>query len=79
MASVGIGAAKVDTLLERASYSPGEDVRGVVRIYGGSVDQQIDGIDLSIMTYYIKEVNDSKMKKNVELGKVRISPPITVR
>jgi sporulation-control protein len=79
MASVGIGAAKVDTLLERTSYSPGDEVRGVVRIYGGSVDQQIEGIDLSIMTYYIKEVNDSKLKQNVELGKVRVSPPVTVR
>ncbi|MDF2837968.1 MAG: SpoOM family protein [Paenibacillus sp.] len=79
MASVGIGAAKVDTLLERTSYSPGEEVRGVVRIYGGSVEQQIEGIDLSIMTYYIKEVNDSKMQQNVELGKVRVSPPITMR
>lgn len=79
MAGVGVGAAKIDTLLERTSYSPGEEMRGAVRIYGGSVDQHIEGIDLSIMTYYIKEVNDSKLKQNLELGRVRVTPPISVR
>lgn len=78
MASVGIGSAKVDTLLEKTSYCPGEEIRGVVRIQGGSVGQRIEGIDLSIMTYYIKEVNDSKIQENVELGRVRVSPPIDV-
>ncbi|WP_309296697.1 sporulation protein [Paenibacillus sp. L3-i20] len=78
MASVGIGATKVDTLLEKTSYYPGEDIRGVVRIEGGQVEQKIEGIDLSIMTYYVKEVNDSKVQQNVELGRIRVAPPLTV-
>ncbi|MCR2804550.1 sporulation protein [Paenibacillus soyae] len=78
MASVGIGAAKVDTLLEKTNYYPGEEIRGVVRIQGGAVNQRIEGIDLSVMTYYIKEVNDSKVQENVELGRVRVSPPLDV-
>ncbi|MEK3885298.1 sporulation protein [Paenibacillus sp. PL2-23] len=79
MASVGIGAAKVDTMLEKPNYCPGEEIRGAVRIQGGSVNQRIEGIDLSVMTYYVKEVNDSKMKQNVELGRVRVSPPLDVK
>ncbi|MGE7055864.1 sporulation protein, partial [Paenibacillus glucanolyticus] len=29
LASVGIGAAQIDTHLEKSSYYPGEEVRGV--------------------------------------------------
>lgn len=78
MASVGIGAAKLDTLLEKSAYCPGEEIRGVVRIQGGAVAQRIEGIDLSIMTTYLKEVNDSKIPQNVQLGTVRVTPPIDV-
>lgn len=34
LASVGIGSAKVDTVLEKVTYMPGEVVRGAVRIQG---------------------------------------------
>ncbi|MFD0589929.1 sporulation protein [Paenibacillus sp. GCM10027627] len=78
MASVGIGATKVDTLLEKTQYYPGEEIRGIVRIQGGAVDQRIEGIDLSIMTYYIKEVNDTKVQENIELGRVRVTSAINV-
>ncbi|MCU6708770.1 sporulation protein [Paenibacillus sp. J5C_2022] len=79
MASVGIGAAKIDTLTEKSAYAPGEEIRGIVRIQGGSVEQQIEGIDVSVMTYYIKEVNDTKMKHNVVLAKARVTPPVTIQ
>lgn len=79
MASVGIGSAKVDTLLEKPNYYPGEEIRGVIRIQGGAVAQRIEGIDLSVMTYYMKEVNDTKMKQNVELSRVRVAPPIDMQ
>ncbi|RJE88758.1 sporulation protein SpoOM [Paenibacillus sp. 1011MAR3C5] len=79
MASVGIGSAKLDTLLEKTAYYPGEEVRGVVRIQGGAVGQRIEGIDLTIMTTYLKEINDSKIPQNVQLGTVRVSPPIDVQ
>ncbi len=78
MASVGIGAAKVDTLLEKRTYQPGEEMNGIIRIQGGQVQQEIEGIDLSIMTYYIKEVDDRKVRQNVELGKVRATPSLVI-
>ena len=46
-ASVGIGAAKVDTKLEKDRVMPGEEVRGIVEIRGGNTEQNIDDIYLS--------------------------------
>nr|WP_233548023.1 sporulation protein [Rummeliibacillus sp. POC4] len=42
LASLGIGAATVDTKLEKADYTGGEVIHGEVQIRGGNVDQQID-------------------------------------
>ncbi|PWW05182.1 sporulation-control protein [Paenibacillus cellulosilyticus] len=79
MASVGIGSAKVDTLLEKSSYYPGEEIRGVIRIYGGAVEQRIEGIDLAVMTYYTREVNDTKVQEKAQLGVVRATGAIQLR
>ena len=59
LASVGIGAATVDTKLESEQVVPGEDVQGIVEIQGGKVEQQINEIYLSIHTQYVKESNGS--------------------
>ncbi|WP_096180078.1 sporulation protein [Effusibacillus lacus] len=39
MASLGIGSARVNAHLERSKYRVGDEVRGVVHIEGGKVDQ----------------------------------------
>lgn len=36
-ASAGIGAAKVDTILEKNTYYPGQEVRGTVHAKGGKI------------------------------------------
>ena len=59
-ASVGIGAATVDTKLEKDTAAPGEEVRGVVEVRGGNVDQTIDEIYLMLYTTFVKEVDDKK-------------------
>lgn len=73
LASVGIGAAKVDTLLEQGRLAPGDEVRGVVRIKGGQVSQQVEGIRLTLMTQYLKESNDHKHWVNYELDRFRVT------
>lgn len=60
LASVGIGAAKVDTKLEKEVVAPGEELRGVVEIQGGNTEQKIADIFLSVNTTYVKEVDDKK-------------------
>jgi len=79
MASIGIGAAQVDTLLEKNRYSPGESVQGVVKIKGGSVAQQVDNIYISVMTQYVKEVDDRKVYENAEISRQHVASPFTIQ
>lgn len=67
-ASIGIGSATVDTRFEKDSFMPGEEVRGVVHVKGGNVEQQIEDIYLSLNTTYLKESDDRKhtMKATIE-------------
>ncbi|MBY5921816.1 sporulation protein [Ferrimonas balearica] len=48
LSSAGIGAARVDTLLGKEEYQPGETIDAKVMLYAGRVDQRIDGIHFSV-------------------------------
>ena len=50
LASVGIGQAKVDTILFDEVVEPGGILTGEIQIQGGQVDQEIDKIDLCLRT-----------------------------
>lgn len=67
LASVGIGSAKVDTQLENDHLLPGEPVRGKVVVEGGSTEQQVDRIQLFVMTKALRERDDKKFYENVVL------------
>jgi len=58
LSSIGIGAARVETRLERSDLAPGDEVRGVVEIQGGDSDTEIDGIRLEVQTHYKRESGD---------------------
>ncbi|QFT89022.1 Sporulation-control protein spo0M [Bacillus sp. THAF10] len=72
LASIGIGSAKVDTKLSSSMVKPGEILSGVVEITGGSTEQKIDEIYLSLLTNYIKESNDTKVQQQAVLEKMKI-------
>lgn len=78
-ASVGIGAAKVDTKLEKDTFAPGEEVRGVVEIYGGNTEQAIDAIYLTIYTTYIKERDDKKYTQTGQIDKLKLIEPFMIQ
>lgn len=78
-ASIGIGAATVDTKLERDTVVPGEAVKGIVEIRGGSVDQHIDSIYLSLYTTYLKESDDRKYTVNALIEQVRLNEPFVIK
>ncbi|WP_257347528.1 sporulation protein [Pseudalkalibacillus decolorationis] len=78
LASVGIGAAVVDTKLEESMFYAGEMIKGVVEINGGKVEQHIDEINLYLMTEYIREVDDNKVKQAHTLDSVRVAQDITI-
>lgn len=77
-AGIGIGAAKVDTELTSSTFYPGEEVKGIVVINGGNVEQKIDEIYLSVLTHYIKEVDDRREKRQAEIAKIQINKPFVI-
>lgn len=79
LASVGIGAAKIDTLLQGDTFSPGQDVSGVVTMKGGAVEQSIDTIELCVRTQYLKEVDDKKVYITTDLVKYHVSHPFVIQ
>lgn len=64
LASFGVGAAKVDTRLEKALYRQGETIRGEVFIQGGQAEQQIDEIYLYLVVQYHVEEKDHEYVVN---------------
>ncbi len=49
-ASVGIGAAKVDTVLQTEHLVPGQPFQADIIIRGGDVAQDLSGLELALMT-----------------------------
>ncbi|MUG71911.1 sporulation protein [Paenibacillus validus] len=79
LASVGIGSAKVDTELDSSQVSVGGAISGVVRVQGGSTEQQVDRIYLYIKTSYVKEENDHKVTREAEIGKFLLTDAFLLR
>ena len=52
LASVGIGAATVDTKLHKSVYNVNEKVTGIVEVVGGNIPQHIDTIYLIYRVQY---------------------------
>ncbi|WP_042148674.1 sporulation protein [Paucisalibacillus sp. EB02] len=79
LASVGIGSAKVDTQLVSDQILPGEEVRGKVVIQGGGSEQQIDKINLFVMTEAVREKDDRKVYEKVTLGSFVVGESFSIR
>jgi sporulation-control protein len=79
LASIGIGAAQVDTRLFKAALCPGEMLEGEVKITGGDVEQEIDDIYLKVITEYEREVNDSTVREECLLVNYRLSEKFTLQ
>jgi sporulation-control protein len=79
LASVGIGAAKVDTRLFKDSVIPGEVLEGEVYINGGDVAQDIDDIYLKLATEYKREVNDSTVYEECVMVNYRLLERFTIQ
>ena len=78
LASIGIGAATVDTKLEKSTYTAGEVMRGEIEVRGGNVAQQIDTIYLSVYTTFVREANDKKYTDKAAVTKVKVADPFSI-
>jgi len=78
LASIGIGATKIDTRLSQPSYRAGEAMNGTVVIKGGTVDQEVDEIFLTLLTSYTRESNDKAYEDLAQIIKFKVSEPFKV-
>ncbi len=76
--SVGIGSAKVDTILAENRFAPGDIIDAEVKITGGKVEQEIDDIYFSICATYEAEVDDDKVTRVVVLDKFKASDSFVI-
>jgi sporulation-control protein len=74
LASVRIGAAKVDTIPETSTVQPGETLPVRVEVDGGNVDQDIEAIELELTTR--RKVNDAR--QTYEISSQRVTGPFTI-
>ncbi len=79
LASVGMGSATVNTKLESDKLVPGQEVKGIVEVKGGSIDQKINEIYLSLYTTYIKEADEKKYTNNALIDQVRLNDPFVIK
>jgi sporulation-control protein len=49
LAKLGKGAAQVNLVLDKQEYKPGEEIRGELIIQGGTVEQEINKIDIDLL------------------------------
>lgn len=77
-ASIGFGAATVDTVLYQEQVWPGGTLSGEVRIKGGDVTQQIEDIYFYITTRYIRERSNRQHYCNYDLVRHCLHKSLTV-
>lgn len=71
-ASVGVGGASADTLLHEPNVVPGGVVQGEVRIVGGSVEQQIQGLSVGLQARVEVETDNGQVQQNIEFGRQKV-------
>ncbi|MGF1552286.1 MAG: sporulation protein [Paracoccaceae bacterium] len=76
LASLGIGGASVDAVLERQEVVVGETLRGEVRIETGSVEQEIREVALELVTSCLVEPprGDDKVRADITVASARVNP-----
>lgn len=78
LSSIGVGAARVDTRLERDELVPGEQVRGAVEVRGDGSEQEVNGIHLEVQTHYKRESGDSTITETATIERFSVSGQRTI-
>ncbi len=72
-AAMGVGSAEVDAKLHTNRVMPGQTLTGDVLIKGGEVDQEIDGLQITLMTEVEVETGDSEYKTHFPILRVPLA------
>lgn len=65
MSLLGIGSAKVDLILEKEEFLPGEGIKGYFLIQGGTIEQQIKRIECDLVL--LKGENDLQVIESLTI------------
>ncbi|XOF33327.1 MAG: sporulation protein [Candidatus Electrothrix sp. YB6] len=79
LASVGIGAAKVDAVLENEQLMPGETFRAEIIVKGGDVAQNIGGLNMALMTQAEVESDDKEYLSNIALQTWKVTDALDLQ
>jgi sporulation-control protein len=79
LASLGAGGASVETVLFEENVVPGGVVQGEVRIQGGSVAQQVEGLSVGLQARVEVESGEEEYKRNIEFTKQRLGGAFEVQ
>lgn len=79
LASIGIGGAKVDTLLHSEMLCPGDHFQATVVITGGDSEQDISGLDLALVTRVKVERDETEMVVNKTLCHWHVADRFTLQ
>ncbi|GAB2737621.1 sporulation protein [Streptomyces bullii] len=79
LASLGAGGASVETVLTESNVVPGGVVQGEVRIQGGSVEQEIQGLSVGLQARVEVESGDQEVKQDIEFTKVQLGGAFTLQ
>ncbi|MFF3698310.1 sporulation protein [Streptomyces sp. NPDC002221] len=79
LASLGAGGASVETELTETNVVPGGVVQGEVRIQGGSVDQQVEGLSVGLQARVEVEGGEHEHKQDIEFTKLRLGGAFEVK
>jgi sporulation-control protein len=75
---IGIGSAEVDTILETETVQPGDAIPARVEITGGSDEQQVEDIDLAVMTRYENESDEATTYDSIAIHKTELTDGFTI-
>lgn len=75
---IGIGSAEVDTILETETVQPGNRIPAHIEIEGGSDEQEVDDIELAVMTRYEVETDDGTSYNNVAIHETELTDGFTI-
>ena len=78
LSSMGIGAARVDTILFGDQFMPGSTMSGMVMLYGGELEQQIDEIYFLLNAGYYSDADKGMVKKSISLTSYQINEPFII-
>ncbi|WP_158737868.1 sporulation protein [Alteribacillus sp. YIM 98480] len=80
LSSIGIGSAKVNTVLLDSRIERGKETKGEVHIFGGNTEQKISKIYIHIDSEFDKEDDDTTDFRNVTepIVEIEITDAVTV-